>query len=94
MLRIKPIFAISWILIKPDENTIAFGGVPTGNIKAQLAARVNGIHKYSGGNSSDSEKLPTTGTISVTKAKFDIISVTKIPIKTTINRIVRIENPE
>jgi hypothetical protein len=81
-------------LINPEENTIAFGGVPTGNINAQLAASVNGIHKYSGGMPKEIEKLPTTGTIIVTSAKLDIISVTKIPIKTTINNMVRIEKLE
>ena len=91
IFRIKPILAISCIFINPDENTIAFGGVPTGNINAQLAARVSGIHKYSGGNPNEIEKLPTTGTIIVTKAKFDIISVINIPINTTINKIERSE---
>jgi hypothetical protein len=52
------------------------------------------MHKYSGGNPNEIEKFPTTGTIIVTKAKFDIISVTKIPIKTTINNIESIERPE
>lgn len=90
----KPILTISLILIKPEENTIALGGVPTGNINAQLAASVNGRHKYSGGSPREIEKLPIRGTIIVTKAKFDIISVTNIPINTTINKIVRIEKLE
>ena len=43
-LNTTPTLAICAIVIFPDENTIAFGGVPTGNIKAQLAAKVTGMH--------------------------------------------------
>jgi hypothetical protein len=35
----NPVLTISDILIYPELNTIALGGVATGNIKAQLAAR-------------------------------------------------------
>ena len=35
----NPVFTISDILMYPELNTIAFGGVATGNMKAQLAAR-------------------------------------------------------
>jgi len=35
----NPVFAISGIRINPELNTMAFGGVATGSIKAQLAAR-------------------------------------------------------
>lgn len=35
----NPVLTISDIFIYPELNTIALGGVATGNIKAQLAAR-------------------------------------------------------
>jgi hypothetical protein len=35
----NPVRTISEIFIYPELKTIAFGGVATGNIKAQLAAR-------------------------------------------------------
>ena len=35
----NPALAIWGTLIKPDPNTIALGGVATGNMKAQLAAK-------------------------------------------------------
>jgi hypothetical protein len=35
----KPVLAISGIRIYPELNTIALGGVATGNMNAQLAAR-------------------------------------------------------
>lgn len=39
----KPAFTMSEILIYPELNTIAFGGVATGSMKAQLAARHDDI---------------------------------------------------
>ena len=39
----KPMDAIWAIETLPEEKTIAFGGVLTGIIKAQLAARVIGM---------------------------------------------------
>lgn len=38
----NPNRAICSIFNFPEENTIAFGGVPTGNMKAQLEANVIG----------------------------------------------------
>ena len=35
----KPVFTISDILMYPELNTIALGGVATGSMNAQLAAR-------------------------------------------------------
>ena len=47
MIEIKfiqnPVLTISDILMYPELNTMAFGGVATGNIKAQLAARQDDI---------------------------------------------------
>jgi hypothetical protein len=39
----NPVLTISDIFIYPELNTIAFGGVATGNMKAQLAARQDEI---------------------------------------------------
>ena len=39
----NPIEAICAIVTFPDENTIALGGVLTGIINAQLAAKVKGM---------------------------------------------------
>ena len=39
----NPALTISDILIYPELNTMAFGGVATGNMKAQLAARQDDI---------------------------------------------------
>ena len=39
----NPVLTISDILIYPELNTIAFGGVATGSMKAQLAARQDDI---------------------------------------------------
>ncbi len=35
--------------IKPEEKAIALGGVPTGIMNPQLAAKVSGIHKLTNG---------------------------------------------
>ena len=39
----NPVLTISDILIYPELNTMALGGVATGNMKAQLAARQDDI---------------------------------------------------
>lgn len=41
----NPVLTISDILMYPELNTIALGGVATGNMKAQLAARQEEIIK-------------------------------------------------
>ena len=47
-LMAKPARIISMILNRLDPYTMAFGGVATGSIKAQLAAKTTGIVKTSG----------------------------------------------
>ena len=49
MFSNTPARTICGMLIMPVENTIAFGGVATGNIKAQLAAIVIGTVRTIGG---------------------------------------------
>lgn len=43
-----PVFAMSDTLRKPEENTMALGGVATGSMKAKEALRVQGIITYRG----------------------------------------------
>ena len=49
MLRKTPARTICGMLIAPVANTIAFGGVATGNMNAQLAAIVIGTVSMIGG---------------------------------------------
>ena len=74
------------MVIFPDENTIAFGGVLMGIMNAQLAASVKGIQKVKIGCPISRENKATIGTNIETKAKFDISSVAKIEIEITISR--------
>ena len=46
--KTTPIRAMSTIRIRPDENTIALGGVAMGNMKAPLDAKATGAAKYKG----------------------------------------------
>ncbi len=48
IFNINPAFIIVAIVNLPDPYTIAFGGVATGSIKAQLAASTVGIAKSKG----------------------------------------------
>jgi hypothetical protein len=48
IFNINPALIILGIVNKPDPNTIAFGGVATGSMKAQLAANVTGAAKIIG----------------------------------------------
>lgn len=63
------------MLIRPLAKTMALGGVDIGNIKAQLAAIVTGIHSCMGAMPAPTAMAPTTGRNIVTKATFDITSV-------------------
>jgi len=57
----RPVRAISCIVTMPVANTIAFGGVAMGNMKAQLAARVAGIMISEGGTPIDTAIWPRIG---------------------------------
>ena len=48
MFITKPVFIMSWIFMCPLAKTMAFGGVPIGNIPAQLAPKVMGIPNING----------------------------------------------
>ena len=66
------------MLILPEENTIALGGVLIGIIKAQLAASVNGIHKAMTDSPIPIAIMAIMGTNTETRARLDISSVAKI----------------
>ena len=76
----KPTLAICPIDTKPEEKTIALGGVPIGSIKAQLAAKAIGIHNCKISNPANFANSAAIGIEITTKAKLDINSVAKIVI--------------
>ena len=73
-----PAFAICGMRIRPEPNTIAFGGVATGNIKAQLAAMVAGIIIVIGAIPSPTAIAANIGTRAVVVATLLVSSVRKI----------------
>ena len=62
----KPVFIISLNLMCPLANTIALGGVPMGNILAQLAPNVIGIPNSNGFICKASATAEITGAITIT----------------------------
>jgi len=76
--RISPVRIISSILISPDPNTIAFGGVATGNIKAHDADSVAGIISSSGFILIAVAAEPRIGRIICVVAVFEVSSVRKV----------------
>lgn len=91
ILRMIPTPAIWRIVTKPEENTIALGGVPMGSIKAQLDAKVKGTHNCSISNPADLAKAATMGTNITTSARLDKNSVAKMAIVTVSVIITKIE---
>ena len=69
---------MSGIVNLPEPNTIALGGVATGSMKAQLAAKTTGMVKAIGAMSKATATAPTTGKNVEVVATFDVISVKKI----------------
>mgnify|MGYP003328139503 CR=1 FL=1 len=65
-------------MISPEPKTIAFGGVATGNIKAQLEAIVVGITKYIGLVSNPKAKTIKIGANVATVAVLEFSSVKNI----------------
>ena len=82
-----PTRIISDCLTKPVEYTIAFGGVPTGIIKAQDAPRPIIIAKPSGGIFSACAMEIKIGTSKAALAVFDVNSVKQTIKAATINAI-------
>ena len=62
----------------PEPKTIALGGVATGSINAQLAAKTTGIVKATGAIPRATATAPTTGKNVDVVATLDVISVKKI----------------
>ena len=76
-LRIKPTFAISTCLTWPVANTIAFGGVAIGNIKAQLAPQAMMAARAIGGKFKVCATEITIGIINAALAVLEVNSVRK-----------------
>ena len=75
ILTQNPPRTISLIVTLPVPNMIAFGGVPTGSMNAQLAAMAQGTMRRYGWISSAIAKAAMTGRIIVAVAAFEVISV-------------------
>ena len=73
-LSINPKRIMSLMRRKPDPKTIAFGGVPTGIMKAKLAPSVNAIAKGTNGSPVCWANMPTTGINKVTMARLESTS--------------------
>ena len=78
ILSAKPARIISGIENLFAPKTIAFGGVATGSIKAQLAARTTGMVRETGSTPIDIATAPTTGKNVLVVATLDVISVRNI----------------
>ena len=80
----KPVLTISLISIFPLPKITALGGVAIGSMKAQLAAIVVGITKYSGFTSSPIANIINIGEKVATVAVLEFNSVKRIIINTEI----------
>ena len=74
----KPARIIWGIVKRFDENTIALGGVATGSMKAQLAAKVIGTHSTNGLIPASTANAPMTGKNVAVVATLLVSSVKKI----------------
>lgn len=75
MLSQNPADTISLMDTFPVPNTIAFGGVPTGNMNAQFAAIAAGAIRIIGCTSNVIASAPSKGKINVAVAVFEVIYV-------------------
>ena len=78
MFKKNPAFIIVAIVNLPEPQTIAFGGVATGNIKAQLAARQTGTVKETGNIPKPTATAPKTSKKVEVVATLLVISVKNI----------------
>src|SRR5512144_624285 len=90
----KPALIICGIRTSPVPNTIAFGGVPTGIMNAQLAAIVAGSSSSGGGTPSAGASAARIGSIVATCAVFDVSSDMNTISATTVNTTSRTGQPE
>ena len=75
MLSQNPAMTISLSCISSYENTMAFGGVATGIIKAMEAPRATGIDSSLGSRANPTATAPRIGRKVAVEAVFDVISV-------------------
>ena len=73
----NPARTISGMVKTPEEKTMAFGGVATGNMKAQLAANVTGTQRISGSIPDCAAIAAMTGKNVAVVAKLLVSSVRK-----------------
>ena len=78
MLSIIPARTIFGIVSIPEPKTIAFGGVATGSMKAQLAAKVTGTASTIGSKPDSMAMAPTTGRNVAVVAMLLVSSVRKM----------------
>lgn len=83
----NPARIISLILICPDPNTMAFGGVATGIINAQLAAIAAGTTQTKGEPVIDSATGPSKGKKPAAVAVLLVISVKNVINAATTNTL-------
>src|SRR5690554_4130597 len=74
-LSLKPALIMSLIFMWPVPNTMAFGGVATGIMKAQLAATAAGTAKRIGDTSWPTARAPTRGRKAAAVAVLLVTSV-------------------
>ena len=84
----KPARIMSFILISPEPNTIALGGVATGIINAQLHAIAAGITHTNGLPVIDSATGPSNGKKPAAVAVLLVISVKKVMSATTTRMLI------
>ena len=89
MFKAKPILIISLICTFPLPNTIALGGVETGNIKARVQANATTIVGASGEIFSSRQVAMTIGMRILAEAVFEAISVKKIVKKDSTSNITK-----
>mmetsp|Transcript_13437 Transcript_13437/g.43542 ORF Transcript_13437/g.43542 Transcript_13437/m.43542 type:complete len:216 (-) Transcript_13437:785-1432(-) len=77
--------AENMLMTKPVANTMAFGAVATGSMKAQLAANVAGTMSNAAGTPIETDICPMMGNNTLAVAVLLVISVRKVTNSTTRN---------
>jgi hypothetical protein len=90
----KPLLTISGILKYPEPKTTAFGGVATGNIKAQDAATAAPTINTNGCTSIVIAIGAKTGNNIAVVARFDVISVKKLTAAISTKTNTKTGNPD
>mmetsp|Transcript_78801 Transcript_78801/g.222813 ORF Transcript_78801/g.222813 Transcript_78801/m.222813 type:complete len:400 (-) Transcript_78801:416-1615(-) len=81
----SPVEAMSRIVILRVAQTMAFGGVATGSIKAQLAASVAGTIRVTGASWREQARSPRIGSSTLAVAVLLVTSVRKVTSSTAAN---------